>query len=63
LANAKVPVLLVAGAHDQIIPLDRAFSVSGGHIVQKQIEGAGHMSMVEAPKELADVIRVFIAAV
>ncbi|NOU91876.1 alpha/beta fold hydrolase [Paenibacillus sp. LMG 31456] len=60
LADAQTPVLLVAGVHDQIIPLDRAFSVSGEQIAQQQIEGAGHMSMVEAPEKLAKVINEFI---
>ncbi|MCR8631399.1 alpha/beta fold hydrolase [Paenibacillus radicis (ex Xue et al. 2023)] len=63
LEDASIPVLLVAGVHDQIIPLDRAFSVSGGRIVQRQIEAAGHMSMVEAPEKLANVIVEFITNV
>lgn len=63
LAAAKVPVLLVAGEHDQIVPLDRAFSVSGEQITQRQIEAAGHMSMIEAPQKLAEAIMEFIAAV
>ncbi|MDF2959462.1 MAG: hypothetical protein K0S39_1197 [Paenibacillus sp.] len=63
LAEAKMPVLLVAGVHDQIIPVERTFSVSGGQIAQRQIENAGHMSMVEAPEKLANVLMDFITTV
>ncbi|CAG7657416.1 alpha/beta fold hydrolase [Paenibacillus allorhizosphaerae] len=60
LSAAAVPVLLVAGTADQIIPLERAFSVSGERIEQKRIDGAGHMSMMEAPGELTKIILDFI---
>jgi 3-oxoadipate enol-lactonase len=63
LAQAKVPVLLVAGAHDQIIPAERTFSISGGQIMQRKIEESGHSSMMETPDQLADAIRTFIATV
>ncbi|TDG00352.1 alpha/beta fold hydrolase [Paenibacillus piri] len=63
LADAELPVLLVAGTHDQIVPPDRAFSVSGGTIMQREIDAAGHMSMVEAPRRLADIIVEFISKV
>jgi 3-oxoadipate enol-lactonase len=63
LAEAKVPVLIAAGIDDQIIPVGRAFSVSGGHITQSLLEHAGHMSMMEAPEQLAKIIIDFIATV
>ncbi|PZE20434.1 alpha/beta fold hydrolase [Paenibacillus xerothermodurans] len=63
LAEAKMPVLIVAGDHDQVIPAERAFSVTGGQIAQRQIAGAGHMSMMEAPHKLAQVIVEFITTV
>jgi 3-oxoadipate enol-lactonase len=63
LAQAKVPVLLIAGEQDQIIPVESTFSVSGSHVTQHQIEAAGHMSMVEAPKSLIKAIESYLAAV
>jgi 3-oxoadipate enol-lactonase len=60
LAEAKVPVLLVAGEQDQIIPVERTFSVSSGLITQVQINAAAHMSMVEAPQSLVEAIETFI---
>ncbi|WP_284641667.1 alpha/beta fold hydrolase [Paenibacillus silviterrae] len=59
LSEAKVPVLLVAGEEDQIVAPARTFSASGGHIRQALIAGAGHMSMMEAPRQLADEILAF----
>ncbi|TVY01898.1 alpha/beta fold hydrolase [Paenibacillus cremeus] len=63
LASAQVPVLLVAGSKDQIIAPDRTFSVQGEHITQKQIDGAGHMSMIETTDVLAQMILDFVNTV
>jgi 3-oxoadipate enol-lactonase len=56
----KQPVLLLAGEHDQIIPVERTFSVSGEHITQTLLSSAGHISMLEAPMELCDAIIHFL---
>ncbi|NHN29354.1 alpha/beta fold hydrolase [Paenibacillus agricola] len=61
LAEAKIPVLLIAGEQDQIIPVERTFSVSSGLITQVQIPSAAHMSMVEAPQALLEAIETFLA--
>lgn len=61
LSGAKVPVLLVAGAGDQIIAPEKTFSVSGEHIIRKTLDGTGHVSMMETPQELAQVILDFTA--
>jgi pimeloyl-ACP methyl ester carboxylesterase len=61
LAEAKVPVLLIAGEQDQIIAVERTFSVSSGLITQVQINEAAHMSMVEAPQSLLEAIETFLA--
>ncbi|MEK3725164.1 alpha/beta fold hydrolase [Paenibacillus sp. FSL H8-0034] len=63
LSSTKVPVLLVAGAHDQIIPVERTFTVSGSQITQRLIETSGHMSMLEAPEALKEAIESFLATV
>ncbi|MBP1156880.1 MULTISPECIES: alpha/beta hydrolase [unclassified Paenibacillus] len=61
LSGAKVPVLLLAGAGDQLIAPEKTFSVSGEHIIAKTLEGAGHVSMMETPQELAQAVRDFTA--
>lgn len=61
LSAAQVPVLLVAGTGDQIIPPQRMFSVDKEAFQRSQIDGAGHMSMMEAPGELAQAILAFTA--
>jgi pimeloyl-ACP methyl ester carboxylesterase len=63
LRRARCPVLLVAGENDQLIPPARTFSASGDSIVQAQIEQAGHLSMMEAPERLANVLSSFIQTV
>lgn len=60
LKNTKLPVLIVAGEKDQIIPPKKSFIVTGPNIKQVTIKGAGHMSMYEAPAELVEVIRGFL---
>ncbi|WP_163853859.1 alpha/beta fold hydrolase [Paenibacillus elgii] len=61
LSAAQVPVLLVAGTGDQIIPPQRTFSVDKETFQRSQIDGAGHMSMMEAPGELAQAVLAFTA--
>ncbi|MFE5321399.1 alpha/beta fold hydrolase [Paenibacillus sp. NPDC056579] len=63
LEQAQVPVLLLAGEHDQIIPVERTFTASGDRIIQRTVAGAGHMSMMESPSELATAVVSFAAAV
>lgn len=60
LREAALPILLVAGGKDLIIPLDKAFSVQGDHISPVQLEQAGHMSMQEAPDALSRTIIEFV---
>lgn len=55
-----IPVLLVAGEHDQVVPLERTFTADGPHVFKSVIKGAGHMSMYEAPEQLASVIIDFL---
>lgn len=60
LEGTTTPVLLVAGSADQIISSDKTFTVSGDLIRHRLIAGAGHMSMLEAPAQLAAEISVFL---
>lgn len=60
LSHTTYPVLLVAGAKDQIIQPEKTFSVRRDGVRQVQLEQAGHMSMMEAPQSLAHTIAEFI---
>lgn len=60
LEEKNIPVLLVAGDQDKIIPLEKSFSVEGNHILTKIIAECGHMSMLEKPDSLVEVIREFL---
>lgn len=62
LRNSNVPILLVAGELDKIIPVNKTFSVEGSMIQTKIIHHAGHMSMYEQPETLFDIIWEFLAS-
>lgn len=63
LANSKLPVLLIAGEKDQLIPAENTFTASGDNIQQEVINGAGHMSMYEASEQLANAILTYLKKV
>lgn len=54
------PVVIVHGLSDRIVPIERAFeiraAVRNGHLIE--IEGAGHMPMMEAPGLTAEALKV-----
>lgn len=60
IAESAVPVLLIAGEADGVVPPERTFTADGENITQVLIKGAGHMSMVEAPEQLIRVISDFV---
>jgi pimeloyl-ACP methyl ester carboxylesterase len=60
LEQSELPVLLIAGEDDQIIPADKTFSVSKSNIKQTIIKGAGHMSMYEQPSALIEAMQQFL---
>lgn len=60
LSATTLPVLLVAGEDDRLIPLERTFTAEGSNVTKAVIKGAGHMSMYEAPEQLAAVISDFL---
>ncbi|WP_082252943.1 alpha/beta hydrolase [Bacillus sp. FJAT-27251] len=60
LEETSLPVLLVAGEKDQIIPREKTFSVSRENIIQEIIQDAGHMGMYENPGELVRVMKKFL---
>lgn len=61
LESSTLPILLVAGEQDQIIPAEKTFSVSRANIKQSIIKDSGHMSMFENPMELVSEIQKFLA--
>lgn len=63
LKETKLPVLLIAGEKDQIIPLEKTFTVSREKVEEKVIQNAGHMSMYEQPEELVKVMKDFLAGI
>ena len=63
LQDTELPVLLVAGEQDQIIPAEKTFTVSRQNIEEKIIKNSGHMSMYEQPEELVQVMKDFLARI
>ncbi|WP_079509046.1 alpha/beta fold hydrolase [Mesobacillus jeotgali] len=62
LEETELPVLLIAGEKDQIIPPEKTFSVSKTNINKSIIKNAGHMSMYEQPEELVRTMKEFLAS-
>ncbi|MET3292377.1 UNVERIFIED_CONTAM: pimeloyl-ACP methyl ester carboxylesterase [Brevibacillus sp. OAP136] len=60
LEDAALPILLVAGEQDQLIPADKTFSVTKENITQALIKDVGHMSMMELPDQLIAELRPFL---
>jgi pimeloyl-ACP methyl ester carboxylesterase len=60
LERAQVPVLLLAGAQDEVVPPERRFPAEGAHIAKAELPGVGHMGMLEAPQAFAGIIRDFV---
>jgi 3-oxoadipate enol-lactonase len=58
--QSDLPVLLVAGANDKVIPVENVFAAANAATVKVELKSAGHMSMAEEPKELASAILDFI---
>jgi 3-oxoadipate enol-lactonase len=62
LAGLAVPVLLIAGDQDAIVPIERIESLATlpANCTLVTIENAGHMMMMEQPQATAMAIRQFI---
>ncbi|MDQ6420084.1 alpha/beta hydrolase [Paenibacillus sp. LHD-117] len=61
--DAVLPVLIVAGAKDGVIPPASAFAAAGSRTTTVLLEQAGHMSMMECPDELVAAIIGFAGIV
>jgi 3-oxoadipate enol-lactonase len=60
LKNSQVPILLIAGKEDQIIPLEKVLSEKTPSIQLKVLENVGHMGMLESTIELRDIMKGFL---
>lgn len=60
LAKTKLPVLLVTGEADQVIPPEKTWNSAPEHAVRETYSHCGHMSMYEAPNKLLAAITKFI---
>ena len=62
LPTFQFPVVLVHGAKDELIPVERAREIKAAikpaHLVE--LSGVGHMPMMEDPKKTADTLRKLI---
>ncbi len=59
LSSLKVPVVIIHGDSDALIPIDRAREIKAvlpqAHLVE--ISGAGHMPMMEAREKTAEALK------
>ncbi|CAM3330105.1 alpha/beta hydrolase [Paenibacillus lupini] len=60
LKQTALPLLLLAGEQDQIIPAERTFIVEGSHVTQVKLADAGHMGMIEQPEAFSEAVLGFI---
>ena len=65
LPEISVPVLILAGAQDQIIAPDKAKAMAAAMKTGtlKMIENAGHMLMLEQPEETTSALKRFLGGV
>ncbi|RIW33107.1 alpha/beta hydrolase [Bacillus salacetis] len=59
--DSRLPILLVAGAKDQIIPQEKTFAVEGEHIRTVVLDNSGHMGLYEEPEKLSLEMKSFIS--
>ncbi|KJD47218.1 alpha/beta fold hydrolase [Paenibacillus terrae] len=60
LSASTLPTLLVAGEQDQAVPPARTFTTDRAGVTQVTISEVGHMSLFEAPEQLAHAILAFL---
>lgn len=60
LAATALPLLLIAGEQDGIVTPDKTFTADGPNVTQVTLKDAGHMSMMETPRRLADAVASYM---
>lgn len=58
--NTSLPVLLVAGANDSVVPKEKTFTSDRPHVKKILLEESGHMGIYEEPEKLSYEIKNFI---
>lgn len=59
LPSIKFPIVVIHGAADELIPVERAREVKAAieHAYLTELEGTGHMPMLENPRETATTLK------
>jgi 3-oxoadipate enol-lactonase len=60
LEKLDIPVLLLAGELDEVIPPEKRFPVSGSNITSLTLERVAHLGMMEDPSAFAGAIGAFL---
>lgn len=60
LAESTLPILLLAGEQDEVVPPERRFPVDKDNVLQLTLSRAGHMGMLECPKDFANAIQTYM---
>jgi pimeloyl-ACP methyl ester carboxylesterase len=58
----NIPTMVIAGSDDRLIPVERSRGFAGipKHSTFKEINGTGHLPMLEAPDKVAMILVNFI---
>ncbi|MFD1954161.1 alpha/beta fold hydrolase [Paenibacillus thailandensis] len=62
LTRLDMPVLLVAGKQDGVVPPEKTFMSEGPGVTPVMLDNAGHMGMYEEPDKLAEAVLSFAGA-
>jgi pimeloyl-ACP methyl ester carboxylesterase len=60
LERLEVPILLLAGELDEVIPADKRFPVSKINVTKITLENVAHMGMMENPQAFAASVGEFL---
>jgi 3-oxoadipate enol-lactonase len=58
--NRTLPVLLIAGEHDGVIPKEKVFIHEAPHIQTEVLPQSGHMSLFEESEKLAYILKEYL---
>jgi 3-oxoadipate enol-lactonase len=62
-SDSNLPILLVAGAEDTVMPPERTFTVTSPNTFETTFENIAHMSMIESPDQLNQVIMEYLSSI
>lgn len=60
LERIGVPVLLLAGEEDAVVPPEKRFPLAKPNVVRTELKATGHMSMMENPEAFARAVADFV---